>query len=90
MSLEDALSRKKGEPFKLHHSELRNFTANQLTEVCYHVRIGLQLRPVTDEVFNCNSTNTAKDNKFDVLVRKFCVRAQMAFPDSRIFDPLAI
>ena len=65
-NLEHALSCKKGCYITLRHNELRDFTANQLSEVCHDVRLEPQLKLLTGEIYHCSTSNTTEDAKFDV------------------------
>ena len=65
-NVEHALSSKKGGFITLRHSELRDFTANQLSEVCHDVRLEPQLKPFTGEIYNYNTSNTMEDARVDI------------------------
>ena len=73
----------------MRHNELRDFTAQQLTEVCNDVNIEPQLTPLSGEVFHHRSPNTTEDARVDISARSFWVRGQVAFSDVRVFNPLA-
>ena len=68
-----ALSCKKGGFITLRHNEVKDFTVNHFSEVCHDVssRLEPQLKPVTGEIYRCNTSNTTKDARFDVSARWF-------------------
>ena len=70
-NVEHALSCKKGGFITLHHNELRDFTANQLSDVFHDVRLEPQLKPLTGEIYHYNTSNTTKDVRFNVSARGF-------------------
>ena len=88
-NLEHALSCKKGGFITLRHNDLRDFTAEQLSEVCHDVRLEPQLKPLTGEVYHYATSNTTEEARVDVSARGFWVRGQLAFSDIRVFNPLA-
>ena len=51
-NVEHTLSCKKGGFITLHHNEFRDFTANQLLEVCHDVRLEPQLKPLIGEIYH--------------------------------------
>ena len=65
---------KKGGLITLRHNELRDFTANQLSEVCHYVQLKPQLKPLTGKMFHYSTSNTTDDAMVDVLAREFWVR----------------
>ena len=80
---------KKGGFITIRHNDLRDLTANLLTEVCKDVDIEPQLLPVTGETFNNRTTNTSNEARVDIKSKGFWVRGQQAFFDVRVFDPNA-
>ena len=73
----------------IRHNDLRELTANLLTEVCKDVDIEPQLLPVTSETFKNRTANTSKEARVGIKSRGFWVRGQQAFSDVRVFDPNA-
>lgn len=72
---------KKGGFIILRHNELSDFTTDQLTKVCHDVLIESQLKPLTGEIFNYKSWNTAEDGRVTVSARNFWVLGQVAFSE---------
>ena len=74
----------------LRHNELRDFTANVMTEVCHDVCIEPPLQPLTGESFPLTSTNTEDGARLDIRAHGFWGnRYQRAFFDIRVFNPNA-
>ena len=71
------------------HSEIRDLTANLLSEVCYNVTSEPKLQPLTGETFSLASTNREDAARVDVSADGFWCRGQRAFFDVRIFNPNA-
>ena len=74
----------------IRHNDLRDFTANLLTEVCKDVDVEPQRLPVTGETFENQTANTRNEARVDIKSRGFWVRGQQAFFDVRIFDSDAL
>ena len=89
MDIQHAMSCKKGEFITIRHNDLRDLTANLLTEVCKDVDKEPQLLPVTDETFENRTTNTSNEGRVHIKLRGFWVRGQQVFFDVRGFDPNA-
>ena len=70
-------------------NELRDFTAQQLTEVCNDVKLEPQLKPLSGEVFHHHTANITDDARVEISARSFWVRGEVAFSDVRVFNPLA-
>ena len=88
-NLEHVLSCKKGGFIILRHDKLRDFTANLLSEVCHDLRLGLQLKPLTGEIYNYSTSNPTEDASVDVSAQRFWVCGQLAFSNISVFNPLA-
>ena len=69
MDIQHAMSCKKGGFITIRHNDLRDLTANLLTEVCKDVDIEPQLLPVTDETFENRTTNTSNEGHVDIKLR---------------------
>ena len=80
--------RKGGYPI-IRHNEVRDLTANLLTEVCHNVAREPNLQPITHEVFLHQSANTDENARFDIRATGFWSRALEALFDIRIFHPNA-
>ena len=57
----------------LHHNEIRNLTANLLSEVCHNVHVTIEpnLQPVTRETFKLASTITEIGARSDIAADGF-------------------
>ena len=82
-----ALSCKKGGFVLQRHNELRDLTANILSELCTDDSIEPSLNELTGETLIYRSANTAADARLDA--RGVCTKGQRALFDIRVFDPLA-
>ena len=76
MGIQHAMSCKKGEFITIRHNDLRDLTANLLTEVCKDVDIEPQLLPVMGETFENRTANTSNEARVDIKSRRFWVRGQ--------------
>ena len=88
MDIQHAMSCKK-DFITIRHNDLRDLTANLLTEVCKDVYIEPQTLAATGETFNNGTANTSNEARVDIKSRGFWVRGQKAFFDVRVFDPSA-
>ena len=74
----------------MRHNEVRDLTANLMTEVCHDVCIEPALQPVTGELLSGASANTDDGARLDVAASGFWGgRHERAFFDVRIFNPHA-
>ena len=73
----------------IRHNEIRDLTANLMTEVCHNVSIEPQLQPITDETFRSAMTaNTADGARSDIAADGFWGgRFEQTFFDVRVFNP---
>ena len=55
----------------LRHNEIRDLTANLLTEVCHQVSTEPDLQPLTNETWRMKSTNTQDGARLDIAVNGF-------------------
>ena len=78
-SVEHELSCPKGGFTILRHNEVRDLTANILSEVCHNVCTEPSLQPLTSEQLTGASAITDNATRLDIAV----------FFDVRIFNPLA-
>ena len=89
-SVEHALSCPKGGFPSIRHNEIRDLTANLLTEVCSDVCIEPELQPVTGEVFTGATSNSQDGAQLDIAVNGFWGgRSERTFLDVRVFNPHA-
>ncbi len=71
LTVEHALSCSRGRFPTIRHSEIRNITANLMSEVCPDVGIKPTLQPVTEEQFQLKTTNCKDDARLDVVAQSF-------------------
>ena len=89
-SVEHALSCPRGGFPIIRHNEIRDLTANLLTEVCHQVSTEPDLQPVTSETFSRNSINTQDGARLDITMNGFWGgRHEKTFCDVRVFNPHA-
>ena len=73
----------------LRHNEIRDMTAQLLTEVCSNVATEPHLQPLTGESFRLASTNINDGARLDIRARSFWTAGQDTFFDVRVFHPNA-
>lgn len=74
----------------IRHNEIRDITANFLTEVCHNVTIEPHLVQVTDEQFRNRSTIRGNEARLDIAANGvWGGRFERAFFDVRVFNPCA-
>ena len=73
----------------IRHNEVRDFTAELLSEVCNDVAVEPMLTPLTGEKFTYKTANTDANARLDVSARGVWVKGSKAFFDVRVFNPLA-
>ena len=83
------MSRKKGDFVSVRHNDLRDLTANMLSEVCKDIEIEPKLTPLTGEVLGSRTANTTNEARLDIRAPGVWERGQQAFLDLRVFDPNA-
>ena len=89
-SVEHALSCPKGGFPSIRHNEIRDLTANLLTEVCNDVCIEPDLQPITGEVLAGASSNAQDGARLDIAANGFWGgRFERTFFDVRVFNPHA-
>ena len=67
-SVDHALSRLKGGFPSIRHNEVRDITAELLSEVCHDVEIEPHLQPLSDERFQQKTANTQDDARLDIAM----------------------
>ena len=72
------------------HNDVRDFTAELLSEVCNDVAIEPLLTPLTGETFRYKSANVEEHARLDVSARGVWMRGSRAFFDVKVFNPLAL
>ena len=88
-NVEHALTCMKGGFIGIRHNEVRDFTADLLSEVCNDVAIEPLLTPLTGEKFTHKTANKKEQARLDVSARGVWVKGSKAFFDVRVFNPLA-
>ena len=71
----------------IRHNEIRDLTANWLSEVCHDVEKEPPLMPLTGETIVPLTANRRDDARADIRARGFWGRQQSAFFDVRVFHP---
>ena len=86
-----ALSCPRGGFPSIRHNEIRDVTANLLTEVCHDVLVEPDLQPLTGETMTTYTTsNSTEGARLDIAVNGFWGgRYERTFMDVRVFDPHA-
>ena len=73
----------------MRHNEVRDITADLLTEVCHGVGTEPLLQPVTEEQFTHRTANRGEGARLDIIAENFWSRdRQISFFDVRVFNPL--
>ena len=89
-SVEHALSCPKGGFPTIRHNEVRDLTANLISEVCNNVSIEPTLQPITGEALSGASAITEDGARLDVAANGFWGGPfECAFFDVRVFNPHA-
>ena len=73
----------------MRHSDLRDLTANMVSDVCKDTEIEPKLTPLTGEELQGRTSNNSNEARVDIGTRGFWERGQQAFFDLRVFDPNA-
>ena len=88
-TIEHALMCTKGGFINSRHDEIRNFTAEVLSEVCTDVAVEPMLTPLTGEKFKYKSAIKDEQARLDVSARGVWIKGSKTFCDVRVFNPLA-
>ena len=89
-TVEHALSCAKGGFPSIRHNEIRDLTANLLTEVCDEVCIEPNLQPTTPDQLSGATTNSQDGARLDISAnRVWGGRFEKTFFDVRVFNPHA-
>ena len=89
-TVEHALSCQRGGFPTARHNEIRDITANLLTEVCHDVVIEPDLQPLTGEILTRASSNTADGARLDIAANGLWGgRFERTYLDVRVFNPHA-
>lgn len=73
----------------LRHNEIRDITADLLSEVCHNVGIEPSLQPLSGELLHHTTANRKEGARLDVVADNFWGKKRRAFFDVRVFHPLA-
>ena len=88
-SVDHAMICKRGGFSILNHNEIRDLTANLLTEVCHNVAIEPPLQPLIGEILCHRSANVGDEARLDIKAHSFWNPIQDAFFYVSIFHPNA-
>ena len=89
-SVDHALSCPKGGFPSIRHNEVRDITAELLSEVCHDVEVEPHLQPLSDERFQQKTANTQDGARLDIAMNGFWGgRYEKCYTDFRVFNPLA-
>ena len=89
-SVQHALSCPRGGFPSIRHNEIRDVTANLLTEVCHDVLVEPDLQPLTGETLTYTTSNSTEGARLDIAVNGFWGgRYERTFMDVRVFNPHA-
>ena len=89
-TVEHALSCPRGRFPSIRHNEIRDITADLLSEVCHNVGTEPGLQPITDEQMTYRTANREDGARLDVVAQSFWGRdRQCAYFDIRVFNPFA-
>ena len=90
LTVEHALSCSRGGFPSIRHNEIRDMTADMMSEVCHGVGIEPCLQAVTEEQLRHKSANREDGARLDIVAENFWGRdRQRAFFDMRVFNPFA-
>ena len=89
-SVEHVLSCSRGGFPSIRHNEIRDLTADLLTNVCKDVRVEPDLMPVTNESLSHASANSTNGARLDIAANGLWGgRFERSYMDVRVFNPLA-
>ena len=73
----------------MRHNDLRDLTANMLSEVCKDIEVKPKLAPLTGEQLDSRTAKTTNEARLYIRGREVWERGQQALLDLRVFDPNA-
>ena len=89
-TVEHALNCPRGGFPSIRHNEIRDVTADLLSDICHGVGTEPHLQPVTGEHLTHRTANREDGARLDIVAESFWGRnRQRAFFDVRVFNPLA-
>ena len=80
-SVQHCMSCKKGSFVSIRHNDLRDLTANMLSEVCKDVEIEPKLTRLTGKELGSRTANTTNEARLDIKAHGIWERAQQVFLD---------
>ena len=86
-TLDHSLVCKKGGFVSMRHNQIRDLEAMLMSEVCKDVQREPPLLPLSGEMFNLRSTNTASEARLDISARGIWNTVDKTFFDVRVFHP---
>ena len=87
--MEHALSCNRG-PFSIHrHNEIRDLTAELLSQVCHDICLEPGLQKLNNAHFQLRTMNTEDNARLDINAKRFWERSERTFFDVRVFNPFA-
>ena len=87
--IQRSMSCEKGGLIYIRHNDLRDLTANMMSEVCKDTGIEPKLTPLSGEELQGRTSNNSNKARTDIRTRGFWEQGQQVFFDLRIFDPNA-
>ena len=85
--IQHSMSYKKFGFICIRHNDLRDQTANMMSEVCKDTEIEPKLTPSSWEELQDRTSNKSNKERVDIRTRGFWERGQQAFFDLWAFDP---
>ena len=74
----------------IQHTEIGDFTAGLLTEICPDISVEPELQPISTETFRNLSSNTQDETCLDIAMNGFWGgQSERAFVDVKVFNPYA-
>ena len=71
----------------IRHNDLRDLTANMMSEVRKDSEIEPKLTPLSGEELRAKTSKNSKEVRVDIRTRGFWEQEEQAFFDLRVFDP---
>ena len=87
MSITHALNCARGGYVIIRHNAVRDFLAEQLSDVCADVQVEPPLQPLDGETFSSQAAATGEQARPDIRARGFFRDGQQAFFDVKLLNP---
>ena len=84
--IQHSMSCRKGGFLYIRHNDLRDLTANMMSEVCEDTKTKSKLTPLSGEELRGRTSNNSNEARVDIRSRGFWKWGQQAFFDLRAFD----